>query len=48
MIPAGNPDMLLEDIDEKSRFLRRFESDPEDKVRNAKGRILLFLKRLRH
>lgn len=47
-IPAGNPDMLLEDMDKKMRFLKSFESVPEDEVRGMKGRILSFLKSLRY
>jgi hypothetical protein len=47
-IPVVNLDMLLEDMDERLRFLRSFASVPEDEVRSTVGRILLFLKRFRH
>jgi hypothetical protein len=47
-ISVVNPDILLEDMDERLRFLRGFASVPEDEVRDAVGRILSFLKRLRH
>jgi hypothetical protein len=46
-IPAVNPEILLEDMNERLRFLRSFVSVPEDKVRDAVGRRSFF-KRLRH
>lgn len=46
--PTVNPDMLLEDIDGKLRFLKSFASVPKDEVRGTVGRILSFLKRLQH
>lgn len=46
-IPSVNPDLLLEDLDERLCFLRSFESVPEDEVRGTVGKMLSFLKRLR-
>ena len=47
-MPSVNPDMLLEDIDERLRFLRGFESVSNDKVRGIVSRISSILKKLRY
>ncbi|PVH75955.1 hypothetical protein DL98DRAFT_642514 [Cadophora sp. DSE1049] len=41
-----NPDILLEDMDERVRFLRSFVSVPKDEVCGPVGRILSIFKRL--
>lgn len=46
-IPAVDPDMPLEDMDERLRFWKSFASVPEDEVRGKVNKILLLLKRLR-
>lgn len=47
-IPAVNPDILLEDMDERVRFMKGFESVPKDKARGTVGRVLSVWKRFRH
>jgi hypothetical protein len=47
-IPAVNPDVLLDDMDERVRFLRGFESVPEDEARGTVGRVLLIWKIFQH
>jgi hypothetical protein len=44
-ILAVNPDVLLEDADERVRFLRGFESVPEDEARSIAGSLMLIWKK---
>lgn len=47
VIPEANPDMLLEDMDEKVRFLKNFVTVPTDEVCGPVGRIMSLLKRFK-